>query len=579
MAGRYSAVNDALLDGKKVTASLRRQYIVSLVGALSFVGRVEEANQLFELHQKKLSKIELIASRFFLLLGWTRRSEYETAGNLLSINQKLKPTTALEEFYIHQGTAFFLYFSGKIHDSTKEAMLARDASLAAKNSFARCLATDLLGHCRAVGGEIHAGLQSLKEAEHLAERLGNSSLSNSIAISREIYETQYGLVGGSPEKLEKRLKKLGTEDNYSQANVALELARQQCLRGQFMDTANTLAFAAPLVYANQNRRQEIVLNLRLAELDACRGKIFQARHYLWFSRRVLHREVDASFELAALGLERKLALSESLDISAIDAKWHALRSFANTRDENLQVRLGLKLKSEARTEDLVHMALFAAEEEADLGKRLEIYLNKGYLPAAARSLGIKPGERSLAVLLRGLGLLVQSPENMHWLPDSVSRQQYKILQALRAGREVSKANLVKSAWGYEYDMLRHDSMVYAAISGLRKSLGPAAAWLEVTEHGYRFCGEIIFCAEKSEESTQEIPATNISLDIVDANLNHRQLEILSWLQGHRFVSVQDCCKRFGVSEITALRDLSGLVKGGHVTRIGKARATRYAKQK
>lgn len=64
-----------------------------------------------------------------------------------------------------------------------------------------------------------------------------------------------------------------------------------------------------------------------------------------------------------------------------------------------------------------------------------------------------------------------------------------------------------------------------------------------------------------------------------AGLNSRQLAILSELQRRPAVNVQDCVKMFGISRITAFRDLGELEERGFVHKVGKGRATAYHRSK
>jgi tetratricopeptide (TPR) repeat protein len=64
---------------------------------------------------------------------------------------------------------------------------------------------------------------------------------------------------------------------------------------------------------------------------------------------------------------------------------------------------------------------------------------------------------------------------------------------------------------------------------------------------------------------------------VAGELNHRQLELLAELKAGSYVDVRWYGARCGVSEVTAFRDLSALVRMGYLARVGKARATRYTR--
>lgn len=579
--GQFRNVAEELLEGK---APARKRYVASLIGALSFLGRMEEADSLYSLAAK--NAVDASAARFFLAIGWTRRSEYERSRALVEENkrraQRRGAVSPIERFFAHQGQAFLHFYTGRVAASLEEASLSRAAALEAGNAYARCLATDSLGHCKVRLGEIHAGLSHLAEAEALARKNGNAGTAAAIGIARELYSFEFGLAETPPDRLEQLLLHSDAQNNYSQSNVALELARQLTLRGEYARAAIVLEKVAPAVYASQNRRQEILLNLRLAELAGRRGEFFQSRHFLWFSRRLLHREVDSSLELMALGVERKLALAEGKVAEAknLDARWLELGGeFASVRDQNLRAREGLSDAPNENPEDRVHQTLRLAARGATVTERLTPLLQRGYLAEAALQLRLRPGARAIAILPAPLGLLVHAPEGVEWRPTGLSSLQTKLLRTLgRSGRETSKEELVQNAWGYEYSPLRHDPMVYAALSGLRKALGSGGAWLQASEAGYRL-DSTFWQEEESTRAPSAAPSGTLPLALADPLLpvlNHRQLQILEWLAETRYVSVPECQKRFGNSEVTALRDLAGLWKHGVVIRLGKARATRYA---
>jgi DNA-binding winged helix-turn-helix (wHTH) protein len=586
LAGRYRSVVDELLDRKSSKATLEGDS-ASLIGALSFLGRMDEAEALYaRLEKKKASSGALTVARFFLGIGFTRLSEYTRARKIFAINAVEAGASALERFYVHQGNVLYAYYTGRYRAAIKEAGIARKAALRSGDLFARALATDAFGVSRVVAGELHHGLRLLEEARTLAAKLGNQSVANATAVSLELYDAEFALSGEeSLPRLEKRWAGVGTEDNYSLANVGLELARQYTLRGRFQDSAKVLEITAPTIYANQNRRQEIQLNLRLAELACQKGDAFSARHYLRFLRRLLHREADSTYELAAVGIERKLALSEGKEdeVQALTARWKELaRDFGSTRDDNLRVRLGFLKAEKGNQEDRVHRVLQVSRLASSLPQKLKPLLEQGYLCEAAACLGLPRGANALALLPEGLGALVQSGAGITWLSSPLSSLQAKILRVLDGG-DASKEKLVETVWGYRYDPLRHDATVYSALSALRRSLGPAADWVLATDSGYRFSARLYWQRAPKEKvakvpDADELPSLR-SLIPVDTQLlsllNHRQIEILEWLRERRFLAVGEIRTRFNVSEITALRDFDGLRQRGLVVRNGKARATRY----
>jgi DNA-binding winged helix-turn-helix (wHTH) protein len=577
-SGDYHEVVDRFYgkDGKKL-----KNQLASVVGALSFLGRIDEAEDLFSLREKSCLKIEKMACRFFLAIGWVRRSEYSKAENLISLNEKAKSELPLERFFHHQGNAFYLFYTGRLLESEEQAKLSRKAAIESNNIWARCLATDALGHVQVRLGAIHAGLLFLEEAKSLAKKMENKSSESAIEISIQCYRWEYGWNAGEIQNLEKIVEQQKPENSYSQATLLLELARQQTLRGNFSAASKSLELAAKRVYASKNRRQEVSLHIRMAELAFRKGDLFQAKHFLWFSKRLLHAEVDEFLELPVIGMQRKISLIEGNveEVKQLDERWNSLQNFTSTRDRNLRVRLGIDPQSFSNPEDKVHEKLFSALQMTSYEEKIRALLEGAFYLEVADLLKLKPGTRSVALLPLILGVFIQSDEGLEW--KNITSMQRKILVALES--ECSKEQLIEKVWGYSYDPLRHDSMIYAALSGLRKSLGNAGSWVRPTEYGYIFEGKILGIESTSSwkkirpnPQTEEKELQHQFVKEKISLLNHRQLEILDWMQTMRYLSVKEVRDRFRVSEITALRDLDGLRKNGIVLRIGKARATRYA---
>ncbi|RZA04859.1 MAG: DeoR family transcriptional regulator, partial [Proteobacteria bacterium] len=439
----------------------------------------------------------------------------------------------------------------------------------------RTLATDSLGHGQVRLGQINQGLVTLAEAQRLAKRIGNKSMAAAIEISRDLYACEYGIEADPVGRLTSLWEASGPENNYSQANVGLELARHLTLHGKFLKAQSILETVAPLVYANQNRRHEIQLNLRLAELSGRRGSFFPARHFVWFSRRLLNKEVDGSLELQALGIEAKLSAAEGQPLAAKQAQEKAASLgslFPSARERNLRARLNGS--GEENQEDRVHAVLKAAAAGLNPEDRLKPLLTAAYLAEASLALKLPPGAPAIAVMPGRLGLLVQCPDAIEWRHQALSPLQHKLLTLFQRP-EVSKQVMVESAWGYAYDSLRHDNMVYAALSTLRRALGNGGAWITPTENGYRLGARLLLPTAPLPSAPLKEPAKHAESSL-HAELHHRQLEILEWLKEIRFCSVRECQAKFATSEITALRDLNGLCKLKFVVRTGKARATRYS---
>jgi hypothetical protein len=138
--------------------------------------------------------------------------------------------------------------------------------------------------------------------------------------------------------------------------------------------------------------------------------------------------------------------------------------------------------------------------------------------------------------------------------------------------EISKEDLVTRIWGYSYHPLKHDAILYRAVSRLRDWLEPG--WIEATGTGYRLRHgvELKF---GSSHPTHQAPKQPAPVARRDPDLNWRQLKILRQIKSREFIDTDHCRKLFKVSEVTARRDLAHLVRLSMIARIGKGRAIKY----
>jgi len=149
------------------------------------------------------------------------------------------------------------------------------------------------------------------------------------------------------------------------------------------------------------------------------------------------------------------------------------------------------------------------------------------------------------------------------------------LSQLASGKN-SKEELIRSVWKYStYHSLRHDAVIYQAVTALRKLLGDRSDWIQNTEQGYRLISGVqIRFHERAQSGRKEMTSTWQVQETDD--LNSRQIGFLRKLKPQEFINVHDYRKLFKVSEITATRDLSAMHSRGLVVRVGRARSTKYA---
>jgi predicted HTH transcriptional regulator len=80
--------------------------------------------------------------------------------------------------------------------------------------------------------------------------------------------------------------------------------------------------------------------------------------------------------------------------------------------------------------------------------------------------------------------------------------------------------------------------------------------------------------ERLEKRGLKLPArAEVAADLAD--LNQRQRALLAYLREHESVSRAEYEQMFGVSVITAKRDLGRLLAKGLVVKVGDSKSTRY----
>ena len=556
----------------------------SVVGALCFSGNELEAKRVFKNQFKILSSEEKAACRFFLGLLYTRKSHYAKAQKIFKRNLSLLRLNSsfLQQFYVYQGIAFYLFFLGKFSASQKWALKAFAAASDSKDIYARSLATDLLGHNKMRLGEINVGLDFLISAEKLSLRLGNISLSEAIAGARLQYLAYYGYHKETiVEELLSVFHSLKSEDNYTRAAIGLELARQYSLRGMFQECESVLEMIATDIFKTENRRQEIQLNLRFAELSYLIGRDVLAWNYLRAARRCLNFEADRNFEIQILGLELKLQNAQP-DISLNINPLLLSKKFNSIVNKNIISRLNLQStednlvqeKLNFNCEDLIHdfqMNLQASENAT------ELIIQSGYFSSLIKYLDLPRGKGCLYVD-HGKNLVVTYSESkIQVIQNQLTPTDLKLLICILNGFS-SKEEICQKVWGYTYDPIRHESMIYSAIRSLRKNLREASHWIETRDEGYFFSEvrnyKIINSIKKLSELTLKNNIEKQDLTYL-SHLNLRQMKAIEYLSGHESLDVKTYQELFMVTEVTASRDLRDLKSKKFVLSIGRARATKY----
>lgn len=559
--GRYEAVLEAASEHRDVPVQ---------IGALSFLGRLEEARALFELRSKNLTADQLVMARFFLTLGLVRTSAYAEARAHIARNlRELGPRSSVRaRFYAHQGIAFYRFFCGRWESGLRSATVAFEAAYEDDFLYGKVLASDLRGHLLVQVSNVDEGIRHLQDAVRLARLAGNKAVADAAEISILSYVAQYGLRPSTiVTELEGKLRSLKATDTYSRAALLLELARQLMLHGRLEEVRAYLDQAAHLAYMYRNRRQEATLNLRLAHLCFLRGEAYQGLSFTQAAQRCLDLQVDRGLELACLGLQHKIVSHIGLQERADEL---ALELSVKSRQHGNMIHLRMLRRS--LSANLIPQQtgtgdrLGALRDSADV----EEIIKTGQLQLLYDVKGWKRQERAIVFDVIPQVHVVLDKGRVH-LVTEVTTLGRKILASLLRGRG-SKAELISEVWGYDYDPLRHDALVYNAVNGLRRALGTSDFWLETTERGYRLPSDVRLILENAPAPVRIVPTQNSDA----VGLNSRQLSFLKKLKAGQFAHVKQYQKIFQVSEITACRDLAMLCHKGYLIKVGRARATRYA---
>ncbi|MBY0385775.1 DeoR family transcriptional regulator [bacterium] len=154
----------------------------------------------------------------------------------------------------------------------------------------------------------------------------------------------------------------------------------------------------------------------------------------------------------------------------------------------------------------------------------------------------------------------------------------------------SKEELVQKIWGYQYDPLRHDPLIYSSMNKVRRLLSPHGDWIQLTENGYQIQKNIKVIIKNTlkqksiHQKVVEAPVLQSATNKIKVSpkwhkhakdLNFRQLQVLDYLKNQNSISVLELSNKLLISKPTATRDLSKLHKLGILSRVGHGRATRY----
>ncbi len=574
-------------DFATMGAGSSSQLFPLIIGALTFVGQLTEAEALY-LRKKNegSSQYSALAARFFLGVGFCRQSDYSRARKYIGENYRCigSAPSMRDRFFIYQGLAFYRYFCGRFRNALEYGRRSLAAAVEAEFVYGKAFAYDLVGHCLAQTGDAHAGIENLEHALKLATRLGNGGLARGFQVSLACYRAQFmGSFVKSEQELGRLEKNAEFADSYSKASLLLELGRQLTLRGDLAVAKKALDRACLPIHSRRHRRYGALLGLRYSVLWSEAGEPHQALHLIRSSLGEIDSSVDLAIEIELRGMEERLLgeLGEAPDPRRLER----IRWLTRRTGKAVGMRILARENQLSFAESPVNAVAVAKDPLGDLMDRLsakpddaiEAILESGYFGLLRRAFAI-PAHLSGASFNSACGgVLIYDHGKIRFHPGAPPQLILKLARQLSVA-ECSKENLVSRVWGYRYHPLRHDATIYKAISRLRELLEPG--WIEATAAGYRLKPGIIlsFARDSGAPKPREpapLPAAGDGSSAIREELNWRQTHILKLMKSRDFIDTEHCQKLFNVSEATARRDLSQLVRASLLTRLGKGRAIKY----
>lgn len=543
--------------------NLERAY---LIGALVFIGRRQDAHAEFAAHLSNDTLDACTIARFFLGLGACRDSEYAQARGFFSEN--LRALASLESsearFFAHQGMGFFRFFCSRFAKSRLWTERAWRLAFSARFRYGMILSADLHGHVLVATGRVAEGLKTFETALDL-----NGPKAGGVQVALEIsmisYRAQHGLLAHASFELRKRLKTLAPTDTYSRSNLSLELARALILEGKADTALQALEQSAQEIFRSGHRRQKAMLLSRRAHALIRQGRMREASAAIEEGLGYLDSDADLAHRLELMGLKFHIDAGPELrasieQLTRLTGRRIARRILSREVAAGAVIGddpLGLLLDQIAKDPQNVELVL---ETQA-----------RGWLGILSRFVEREEGIVLSLDLLPGR-LVVFHRGNVHVSKAQVPATLRSLLIILAQGAS-TKQKLVETVWGYKYDSLRHDPMLYNSIYRLRQLLGPFEDRLVAADDGYSWTETV---AARVFERAVAVKKDPTPMPGEARSLTLRQRRALEMIKKLQAVSAAEYAKAMKVAKATATRDLAELVETGHLEKSGRARATTYS---
>lgn len=586
-AGRYEQLIASTYDSSDDIAPADLAFVV---GALTFVDRVDDARAAFEVWRARAGghpdPRTIAACRFFLGLAWARAGYFDRSFALLvteAFRARHDPDPWVRAL-VFQGVACQCYFTGRYPGAAANALRALQAAHEASFVYAAMLATDMRGHSLVQMGQLQRGIALLEQANKQARRLGLTNNAYAVDTSIATYVTRFVPHIEALDRVEALLRRRA-HDSYSRRALLTEAAVQRALRGRRSAAVEALEAADRDALRGDTRRGKVtsfLARLWVTRLQfgpaSCRELLDQASE-LVEPRDVAFRAELLGFEIlvaraAGDGERRERALDQLRTLWRTTHHFYAKAALGQFDGER---------RASAFDEDALTPVLRAVAWH-DHGALSRI-VSLGLLGVIPELLGLTPGRRMILIpsedllLLEDHGNVIVRHRPPRWCP---------VLLRILASGDASKERIVAGLWGRRaYHPELHDPPVRTTIHRLRVFLQPYSNWIEVSEAGYRTTvpvhivsgpelpgPEAALLWEEGEVPMLEPRRESLAPRTQAVDVGAKQL-VYQRLDELEQATVPELARSLELSKSTVLRALRTLVDERRVESLGFARATRY----
>jgi DNA-binding winged helix-turn-helix (wHTH) protein/tetratricopeptide (TPR) repeat protein len=592
-AGRYADILAASIDSE--AAGCAAEDAAFVVGALSFVGRVEEAELLLE-NQRRLRTCAartLGAGGFFLTVAYARSGDFARAERTLV--RAYRETSGRRDAWIRsffcQAIACCHYFAAKYARAAQAALNAQGSAMQARFAYVQMLATDMRANVLAQRGELEEGLRLLEQARNHARHLGFDVNVRVIEASIALERARVHHPNDARSELENLLEDTDIQDSYSRRLLLCALAKGHALVGRGEAARRALEEATRL--ATRDPRAQASLACARAEVmrvvggwDAARPHLEQARHIANSVSDPLLKAEVAGLELgyASFVNDENLGRSAMRELDELFARHRLSRAaswlYLYGREQHLYDLDADEFSRVLRPIVGTSRAGSESKEATQAVLRTELW---GLI---AEACGLAPARR---VHLFDDVEVLEAEGDVHPLANLPPRGR-SVLTALgrltSSGRPLSKEALLATVWGInDYRPERHDSLVKTTISRLRAALGRDRMWIETIEGGYAMAAGISVVTHQYELVIEPTSLDELIERVEVSTLREppaaeraratRWARLAQELAESETLSVGELALRVRASVRTVSRDLSEMHRQALLERVGEGRGTKY----